>query len=685
MLVRKSNFLEGIPMLRILIPFVIGIICYDYCYPNITLSSLLQWIWLPFILISIVLVLGKRLPALQNLMPIISIVCIMGISIGICATKDNLALKNKARYAQLGKSDYTLIVVNNDATQKEKTIKYDVTILAFEQDNKALKANIKGFLYTVNQNKAPKYKDGDTLMVKGQWHPIKNYGNPNEMNYQRYCSRKQIFLQLFANHQNITIIGRQDRVSILKLTNQYCIKIFEKLIPEKNSLALLKAMILGYEQDIDPQVRQNYSDTGIIHIVSISGAHVALLFAAINYVMSKSRWQNKKWLKLSISLLIIWFYVCLAGASTPAIRAALMFSIMGIGQYFEQKPNPLNHLLVAALILLLWQPMWLFQIGFQLSFIAVISLILFFQPLSQLFKTQNPIASWLINAAAASMAAEILVAPLVAYYFNSFPILFLIANLLASLFMTLILGLGMMLLICSWWPFVSKLIALVIMPISMFFHSCIQLLQDTGYSTIKDLYLSPVETIILYCCIVSLCAFLLRKNKTAYWIALCSISIFSLIQVQQLWIEQHQEHLVVYAQNTHPRCELIRGRQYQLISAEKREENFASKKAHIFWGCKPKQITGTEGILNAFIINQNKILILDSNQNQSQTAFPVDILVIASFLKINQAEKAINTFRPKQIVIAASIEQDALWRTICSKQNIKLHNTAQDGAFIYPL
>ena len=370
-----------------------------------------------------------------------------------------------------------------------------------------------------------------------------------------------------------------------------------------------------------------------------------------------------------------------------------MFSILAIGAASQQQANPLNQLLTAAFVLLLFNPMWLFTIGFQLSFIAVLSLIIFYPPVHALLpqaqlKGKSKIApfinygsKFILNALAASIAAEILVAPLVAYYFHSFPPMFLVANILASIAMTAVLILGMLLLLVAKISLLAQALSSIIIFIAQIFHRWIAYLQQINLPSFKSINLSPQNLVLLYLIIVALSSFWLLKNKQSLWIGLFAMLGFSLSHLYKSCHISQQKGLLVYNQNGAALIEKYCGNTFEIIHGDT-TETFAQKNAHIGLNLQHKINTRTQA---TFIFNGQKIAVL-RDEDILPNSFPVDILIVASETEKVDVASLQKIFRPKKIVIANNQKayQRKEWESQCASLEIALHNTKKDGAFLLP-
>ncbi|MGC4058726.1 MAG: ComEC/Rec2 family competence protein [Chitinophagaceae bacterium] len=539
----------------------------------------------------------------------------------------------------------------------------------------------KGLIYT-RDTVGAYFATGDTLIVPMHWEPIRNNGIPHSFDYAGFYARKGIYARMFCKTGTIILAGkhRETKADFLSELRADLEDILTTCIKEPQTLALLKAMLLGDEGDIDPETRAAYSDTGIIHIVSISGAHVALLFAIINMLLYWLSGKSRKWMVFITSMTVITLYVAMAGAPSSAVRAALMFLLIQIGVLSEKQANPFNQLAAAALLMLLFRPVWLFNIGFQLSFLAVLSLLLFYRPLMALWPTNNAILRWLRNAMAASIAAEILVAPLVAYYFHSFPLLFLPANLIAAAGMTLLEISGILLLLLSQIGPVRSLLSVLITGISRIFHYLIAAMQHISIGSFKTIWLSIPVLVLLYLLIISGAIYLNNRSKYAAW--LCVISVLSLtaLRLHHTCFRQQKDILVVWNSHLKSNALLMRRNTGFVLP------DYTADPEDISVLLMRQGITPSFKKAPAlFIINRSSVAVCDSLTVPSGM-FPIDVLLINGYVWSAKPLDFINSFHPSVIVLSRQLSHKRLleWQATCRASHTRLHYVPDAGAFIFP-
>ena len=222
--------------------------------------------------------------------------------------------------------------------------------------------------------------------------------------------------------------------------------------------SIAAAMTLGYKRDIVSETRQDFADAGVSHLLAVSGLHIGFIYAALHFLCihsTRSRWRRL--LQFLLILAGLWSYVVLCGMPASALRSGLMFTLLAIANLIRRKAVTLNSLFSAAFILLFWQPFFLFDIGFQLSFSAVLGILLFAEPLEKLLPQGGRIAEKVKKAVTVSSAAQLGTLPFCLYYFQQFPLYFPISNLLAIPMASLLVYGTLILLLVGDLPLVGQL------------------------------------------------------------------------------------------------------------------------------------------------------------------------------------------------------------------------------------
>ncbi len=680
---RKTPFWAEAPLFHILLPLLLAAVIYD---SGILKASNLWGVvsGCCVCLLLILAVINRR--AVRFVKPVFIITIYTAVFFFGLWRAQSVDVRNDRHWfaLKLDTVQGSLVKILDEPQEKERIWRMRVSVLKNAGD--PIKSTIgEAFLNIYKSDSVFHYHQGDVVLVPARWQKISNSSNPFEVDYMTANRRRNICHQQFVSADEVVLFRKDvDRPDgLLTRIHSYCDAQLNKYVTDSATHGLLEAMLLGDESTFDPGLRQAYSETGVIHIVSISGSHVGVLFAAIAFLLSGIRGRAGSWIRLAVGVTVIWCYVLMAGAPPSAIRAALMFSIIGAGTVLSREAHPLNTLFAAAIALLCANPAWLFSVGFQLSFGAVLSLIIFYQPIRSLWPQSNKALRLIWNGIAASLAAEMLTAPLVIYYFHNFPLFFLVANLLAAFLVGLVALLGgMLIIVCSPLPWLAGFVTAVVTWTVKAFNAVIVLLQSWNPISFRYLQISGQELVLLYLAITGISVWLMKKAKPALYLGLASTILLLFLLCSDKIAVMRQDRLVVYNISRHHVVERIKDNHYEAAAADTAKSVlFTVKQAHTGWAAWKPSFTK---LPECFFLKGKKILILNSGlRNDSTIHFPVDILVISCPLKYLDPQLLQRTFHPK-IVVAGSDQPRWLirkWKEDCTRSGIPFHATGIDGAF----
>ncbi len=230
--------------------------------------------------------------------------------------------------------------------------------------------------------------------MQGSTHLIKK-SNPGQFDFTAYFLRQGIYYQVFLREGEYKSVPSKSKQAVLINIFSYCgiksCKFYKRNIRHKEAAGLAEALLIGYRNDLDQSLLTAYANTGVVHVIAISGLHLGLLFAVMMTLTGLwNRNGKKKWLQFILVIPVLWIFSLMTGGSASVIRSACMFTFFGIGQLFEKKSNPLNTLGAAAFVLLAYQPNWILDTGFQLSFAAVASIMVYYEKIRKMFYFRNP-------------------------------------------------------------------------------------------------------------------------------------------------------------------------------------------------------------------------------------------------------------------------------------------------------
>lgn len=682
---RKAYFWQEAPLLRPLLPLITGIIAYDVGWPATKyLVPIIVCAICSGLLLAGTAFIRKRNKLLDVGHAVLTF--LFFASLGWCAYA---ATDSRNRDDWFGHSISTngasIVRIAEEPKERTATNKAVVEVLYNLNDSGTRRTSGKALVYVYRRIGMPAFTKGDTLLLPAAWVPVRNNGNPFEFDNVAFQRRKDIRFQQFVSPEKLITLGNANawQAGFLQKAHLWCNLQLRTYIQDSATFGLLNAMLLGDESGFDPELRQAYSQAGVIHIVSISGSHVAVLFWVITALLFWIKGNRGAFIKYFAGLLLVWLYVLIAGAPPSALRSALMFSVIALSTLSNREENSLNTLAAAAVILLLAHPAWLFTVGFQLSFCAVLSILMFYQPIYRAWPQTNRLGRIIWQAISVSIAAEILTAPLVIYYFNNFPILFIIANLLAAVLVGICALIGGISIIALCWiaPLARGLAWLVTWCVKCF-NAGISRLQQYNPESFQFLHITGLELVLIYYIIIAIGVWLLRRDVKGLLMALPAVCILLCLLSIDKYKALRQERLIVYSNGRVPLAERISGQYFSELT-EDRSISYDAKAAHIGWHAWKRQANPIS-IPYMRLAGKDILLLKDTAVNVFTHSLPVDVLIIGRSLRQLRVSSTLRDFMPKEIVLAIRPSAYHLqrWSDSCAAHGIRLVNTAESGAYI---
>lgn len=368
---------------------------------------------------------------------------------------------------------------------------------------------------------------GEELLLPCRFSEIAVPQNPFEFDYKNWLATQNIYQKIILSSSELIRINVNSGNRLiqlgLKLRAQQ-VALFREIIKDDNAFAVACTLILGYKADLSSEVVDNYSKTGTIHVLSVSGMHVGLIFLVLNWLMrflSGKRIANA--LKTFVILAIIWFYALLTGFSPSVLRAAVMISIYIIAKLFTKNTNSYNIIAFAAFSLLVYNPFFVWDVGFQLSFLAVLGLVYLQPKINRLFTFKLHLLNRLWEAIAMSLAAQLATFPLSIYYFHQFPVYFLLSNLFIILPATLIMYLGILISVLK-----LECLGALFEWLIVFMNLGLSIISRFPGSVISAIWLNRVELILLC---LALALFLISLIELKKKLLLSALVLLIMLQV----------------------------------------------------------------------------------------------------------------------------------------------------------
>jgi len=669
------------PLMRITFWFVLGIVYSNEFHPNPTSAFLLIGIFLGIFILTFY---GAKRDFIQKIYFGLA-TYLLFFQIGCTTQVVHNESYNKDNYIHSIKNETEPHVVELVVREKLKgsatTDKYIGIVKRL--DHQGSSGKILVHLHKTPENS--KVQIGSTIQINGLLIKNKKSLNPNQFDYGNYLNTKSIFAQIYTHPNSIKVSDKIDKNSWY-YSNQIKNKIIVNLQKNKFSkdeLQVVSALILGQQQDISREILQDYQYAGAIHILSVSGLHVGFILLFITFLL-KPLPKNKLGNSIRLLTLIasLWGFAVLAGLSPSVVRSVTMFSFVAVGMYLKRTTNIFHTLLVSMFLILFFQPSFLFDVGFQLSYLSLF-FIIWLQPLiANLWEPKNKIVTYCWEILTVSLAAQIGAFPLSIYYFHQFPGLFFITNLIIIPFLMLIMGLGVLVMVMAAVDFVP-MITLKALELSLFFlNSIIKWVASFEQFIIKDIPINWQTLCGLYLFIIAAIIWFKKPTYSKIVFAFISLLFFQSSLFITRWKVQNQNEWIVFNSLKNTLVTERNGNKVTVYGNERVTNKTASNTAlKSYLIANNSNIIGIKKIQNLYYFKEKKILVIDSLGIYSKEINP-DIILLRQSPKIN-LERLIQVNNPKLIVADASNYKTNVnhWKAICLKKKIPFHATAEKGFY----
>jgi competence protein ComEC len=545
------------------------------------------------------------------------------------------------------KGDIIIATIEEQPAERTKTFKATASVETVISKNNCLGTNGNILLYFQKDNTSSTGNYGTTIIFSKPLLPIQSSGNPGSFDYQRYCHFQNIDYQVYLQKKDYRIL-KSRKINFLKncLVNirTQIIHVLQTFLTGEKETGLAEALLIGYKDDLDKNLIQSYSHTGVVHIIAISGLHLALIYELLQFFLKKFRnTRAGKWLQPIIVIASLWLFSFLSGASPSVLRSAVMFTFVVIGNSLSKSGSIYNSLSASAFFLLCYNPFWLWDVGFQLSYAAVLSIVIFFKPVYHWFFIQNKILDLIWKTASVTISAQVLTTPISIYQFHQFPNYFLFTNLLAVPLSSLVL-LGE-LFVCSaaFIPLVARIAGTGVSWMIFLLNSFIEHMESLPFSVWGNLYINSFQLFLFYIIIVGMSGWLLKKNKSFLLISLPALLCFSLIRTLSFIRASRQAMLIVYNVPRYQAVDFIEGRKFfcqcdNTLSNDQLTQNFFMQPARTMY----RVSSGHSSIIdlndnNVVRLASEKIMVIDRNLSFKKTLsrISMDVIVVSKNPSVN--------------------------------------------------
>ena len=440
--------LEHIPFLRLLAPLTVGI-----AWQHFAPSEIILYIWCGIAFVSgiVATCLRKEPFSMWRKTAFATFVEAVFIAIGMTTSINSIPTHE---LPAISPNTIAIACIEDYPAEKEYTYSTQATIVAMNDSNTLHHANIKIQLYLQKSYTARCLQSGDLIIFRPHLQPIDNNKVPYSFDYSAFMARKGILYRQYLTDGSWQLSQHQAPLSLTqraKRIQQQCIESLDRCHISPENRALLSALLWGYKADIPSSMRQYFSSAGFSHVLAVSGLHTGIIALILWTLLYPLRYTPLHHSRSIITIVVLWIYAFITGLSPSVIRACIMASFVGIATIINRPNTSLNALCGSAVMILLFAPMQLFDIGFQLSYTAVAGIILLspYFKIGHMLNIRNNIMRNITGVIAASLAAQIATTPFVAHYFHYIPLWSVLSNLLLTPLLTPLVLMAMLMQLCE--------------------------------------------------------------------------------------------------------------------------------------------------------------------------------------------------------------------------------------------
>ena len=541
------------PFIRLLMPFVVGI-WLSFCYLDLSKNGV------RIVFIAVIL-LGVALIVIASAIKDYHYRWVFGVLLNLHLILIGVTIVH-IRDDDLDEyCDVWVARLSECPTEKEKSVK---VVLKMQSCQGSVMA------YFEKNERSLSLKYGDVIVFHEPPRRLEPPLNPEQFDYRKYLSRKGILRQVYLKDDSWEKLPESRANPVYAFSyrlRDFLLETMQKLGISGDEYAVAAAILLGYDDTLPTELRQKYVAAGSMHILCVSGMHVGVIFMVFSYMLGflskKERWQHI--LKQSLLLLLIWFYALLAGLAPSILRSTIMLSFVILGEMLRRNGILLNSLAASAFLLLCIDPANLLNVGFLLSYCAVIGIVVLQKPLYRLVFSRSKLVDKIWELTSVTLSAQIATAPLSIYYFHQFPTYFWLSNLFMGPISTIVIMGGMVMLLIFFIPYINIGVAFCVKWLIHAMNFIVTWIENMPFSILKGLYINSLEFTCLITALLFLMIVVEHKKKRLFFAMLSVLLIFSVSQLTRAVKQRHQMSLTVYSVKKATAIDFVCGNEHVLL------------------------------------------------------------------------------------------------------------------------
>lgn len=558
------------PFVRMLIPFALGIWCC-VCLPAFRLSPLttiaIASVLFAFCVVTSIVLKSYRFNWLFG-----SVLACYLFMAGHALTQVHEAEIRKDYYRNFeSDAKYYVARVYDHPTEREKNVR---TVLQLEyqfgDSHPSRAVSGKVMAYFPKTDSAFSLHYGDLIAIPAPIREVSPSLNPGEFDYRAYLGRKGITGQVYLKNEEWLDLHVNNANPLYAFSYRFrdiLLTSLQRSGLSDNEFGVAAAILLGYDDNLADEVRKNYVAAGSMHILCVSGMHVGIIYLLASFLLSflsRKKWQQV--LKQVLLLALVWFYALIAGLTPSILRASMMISFVIIGEMIRRQGFIINTIAASAFILLCVKPYNLFEIGFQLSYAAVVGIVVLHRPIYNLLYFKNKLLDKAWEITVVALAAQTATIPFTLFYFHQFSTYFALSNLVMTPISFVVVISGMVLLLVSWIPYLNILVGYLVWGAVYVMNWVVAKIESWPMSIIKGLYINEFEFAMLLVALTLLLLMVAMQKRRLLFPLLSTLLLMMVSVTMRLYHSDSQNGLVVFSLRNHTAVDFVKGGEHVLLA-----------------------------------------------------------------------------------------------------------------------
>ncbi len=550
---------------------------------------------------------------------------------------------------------------------------------------------------------------GDLIGFYSDVKYIESNGNPLEFDYQQYMSRQGVYCQSYIKSQEYEILQPAYEKGIKYYGAQIrnlLIDIYKQSGISGQQLAVLEALTLGYKADLEPETIATFQTSGAMHILAVSGLHTGIIMMITSILLAFLNFSQKtRIVKCALVIITLWAFAAITGFSASVCRSALMFSMLTVSLILNRRSSTYNTLTASAFILLTINPLLIFNVGFGLSYLAVLSIISINPFVKHLLPQFDPvhdtktsmigkwIAQYFLGIIFVSIAAQLGTSILSIRTFHLFPTYFLLTNIIVIPLSYFVMVTAILLLSVSWCAPLMWYVTQILKFFLDLLTGSVGWIESLPAASINDIFITNWSSIFLYVALIMLIVFGYYRRAVQLKIALVSLCLFALSIAIFNTAKYVNSQIIVYNKNNALLYGIIDDSNISIYTNKAKldeyslspaTDNVALVHANLVEICNVDTLGSLADLY--FEIDSKKFYVVKSARQleiMRDEILPTDFLIVSGNTFLN-ADDVAEKFQCSNVIFDSSNSRKFVMarESEYTQKGINCHNVKTDGAFV---